>query len=175
MEYATVVWSPYRKKDIFILENTQRRATKLVNNIKHLPYEQRLLHLGLPTLQYRRKRADLIQVYKIMNGIDKLDKNKLFNECTNTNTRGNSKKLSKGHVRLNLRANAFTQRVVNDWNRLPSACTDNKTINGFKSSLNSHWKHHPDKFHSHCDCGLTDETCNEGPQHSTGIPTAWRR
>ena len=42
LEYATVVWSPFLKKDIFLIENVQRRATKIVKNISNLSYEERL-------------------------------------------------------------------------------------------------------------------------------------
>ena len=44
------------------------RATKLVNNVKHLSYENRLKKLKLPTLKYRRVRGDMIEVYKIIHG-----------------------------------------------------------------------------------------------------------
>ena len=62
------------KKDKIIIENVQRRATRLVKCIKHLPYEERLKTLGLPTVEYRREGADLIQVCKLMHDIDKIDK-----------------------------------------------------------------------------------------------------
>jgi hypothetical protein len=50
----------------------QRRATKLIKNIQHKTYTQRLKYLGLPSLQYRRLRADMIETYKILNNIDKV-------------------------------------------------------------------------------------------------------
>ena len=50
IEYATVIWNPILKKNIFLIENVQRRATKLVSGIRHLSYEERLRNLGLPTL-----------------------------------------------------------------------------------------------------------------------------
>ena len=83
VEYATPIWSPLYKKDKIIIENIQRRATKLVDT-------ERLRKLGLPTLEYRRKRADLIQVYKILNDIDIVDKEKLFTRAQCTATRGTS-------------------------------------------------------------------------------------
>ena len=73
LEYATQIWSPLYKKDKIIIENVQRRATRLVKCISHMSYEERLRHLGLPTLEYRRARADMVQVYKIINQIDKVD------------------------------------------------------------------------------------------------------
>jgi len=42
LEYANAVWSPYKKGDIYVLEGVQRRATKLINSIKYLTYENRL-------------------------------------------------------------------------------------------------------------------------------------
>ena len=45
----------------------------MVKSLKDLPYEARLRELGLPTLEYRRERADQIQVYKIIHGIDKIE------------------------------------------------------------------------------------------------------
>ena len=30
LEYASVIWSPFYKKDKIMLENTQRRATRLI-------------------------------------------------------------------------------------------------------------------------------------------------
>ncbi|XP_071160785.1 uncharacterized protein B0403.1-like [Mytilus edulis] len=54
LAYASSVWSPYKKKDIDSVENVQRRVTKMLRNLKDLSYEDRLKHLKLPTLRYRR-------------------------------------------------------------------------------------------------------------------------
>ena len=70
LEYAHAVWSPYLKKHIQALENVQRRATKLVPEIKALSYEQRLFQLSLPTLAYRRARGDMIETYKLFHRYD---------------------------------------------------------------------------------------------------------
>ena len=52
-----------------------RRATKRQiskKNIQHLSYTERLKYTGLPSLQYRRLRADMVETFKILNNIDKV-------------------------------------------------------------------------------------------------------
>jgi len=70
MEFAIQAWSPYRKRDIEYLEKVQHRATKLVKRLKNLSYEERICKLGLTTLADRRLRADLIETYKSITGIE---------------------------------------------------------------------------------------------------------
>ena len=54
LEFTNVVWHPYLRKDIESIKRVQMRATKLVSNVKDLPYETRLKELKLPTLAHRR-------------------------------------------------------------------------------------------------------------------------
>ena len=68
LEYGNVVWSPFLKSDITLIENVQRRATRYVSDIDKLEYQGRLEALNLPTLQYRRCRVDMIEKYKITHG-----------------------------------------------------------------------------------------------------------
>ena len=51
MEYAIQAWSPQYRKDIECLEKVQHGATKLVKGFKKYSYENRLLMLGLTTLE----------------------------------------------------------------------------------------------------------------------------
>jgi len=73
LEYAPVVWSPPSKKDARLQEKVQRRATKLVPRIRNWRNEDRLAVLGLTSLHERRLRGDLIQLFKLVNGINEVN------------------------------------------------------------------------------------------------------
>ena len=150
LEYGSQIWSPVYKKDKIIIENVQRRGTRLVKSLQHLPYEKRLETLGLPTLEYRRERADMVQVYKIISGIDKLDTDALLTFSSQGRTRGHSLKLFKRRARLNLRKNSFSDRIVDVWNTLPEFVVKAPSVNAFKNRLNKHWRNYPFKFTAAC-------------------------
>ena len=93
LDYCAPVWSPFQKGDTEALERVQRRAAKL-NECKNLAYEDRLIKLGLMNLQERRCRGDLIQVFKIVKGFDKLPFSHFFEiSKSNIKTRGHKYKL----------------------------------------------------------------------------------
>ena len=87
VEYCMTVAQPVYKKDKEKIERVQHRATKLVLGMENKAYSERLEELKLPSLEYRRKRADVMQTYKIMNNIDRIDENKLFKPCKEVRTR----------------------------------------------------------------------------------------
>ena len=72
LEYGVTIWSPYRKGDIDAVESVQRRATRILPELRGLDYEARLRSLQLPTLTYRRLRGDVINVYTYIHGIYRL-------------------------------------------------------------------------------------------------------
>ena len=71
-----------------MLENVQRRVTKLLPEVYTMSYEERFekLKLTTPSIHHRRKRMDMIQTFKIMNNTDSLPVNELF-ELSETVTR----------------------------------------------------------------------------------------
>ncbi len=54
LEYAKVIWSPYKKKHINTLERIRRIATKMAPELRYLPYKDRLKEMQLTTLQEGR-------------------------------------------------------------------------------------------------------------------------
>ena len=147
LEYASVIWSPKYKKDAILIENVQRRATRMVKELKGLSYSERLKQLGLPTLEYRRTRADVVQAYKLLKGIDKTDKELLT--FSQTNTRGHQYKLFKPRANTRTRGNSFSHRVVEPWNSLSADVVEAPSLNAFKSRLNKHWTSQV-KFNAKC-------------------------
>ena len=75
LEYCIQAWRPYRKNDIDMLERVQRRATKMKPKLRNISYEIRLKECGLTTLETRRLRGDQIDVFKILNGYENIDRN----------------------------------------------------------------------------------------------------
>ena len=74
LEYGIQAWRPYRKH-IDMLERVQRRATRMIQKLRNITYEMRLKEYGLTTLETRRLRGDQIEVIKILNGYENIDRN----------------------------------------------------------------------------------------------------
>ena len=92
LEYGNIIWGPFYKKDMKAVESIQRRATKLVEGLKTRPYEERLKILDIPSLVYRRRRGDMIQVFKICKKLVRLNTCDLF-KITEGITRGHQWKV----------------------------------------------------------------------------------
>jgi len=124
LEYCSPAWSPKYGKDKELLERIQHRFTRFFNDLRDLDYAERLRRLGLWTLEERRNRADLIELYKIVNGLSNLPVSTFFEFRTDTRTRGHSLKLNKRRSNRDLRLHFFSERVVNRWNQLRTVkCT----------------------------------------------------
>ena len=143
LEYAASVWSPAQKKLTTLIENVQRRATKLVPGLANQEYTDRLRALDLPSLAFRRRRGDLIETFKILHpstGYDRRVCEGIFRMNTVDHTRGHSMKILRDKVRLDVRRHAFSQRVVDDWNSLPQSVIEASNVNSFKARLDHQWR-----------------------------------
>ena len=136
LEYCTEVWNPHYEKDIKALENVQRRATKLVPQLSKLSYDERLKSLKLYPLKDRRLRGDMITVYKMMNGMIDINKDKIIpmhkTPLNGINTRSHDKQLIGNIVRTESRKSFFSQRVVLPWNTLSTETVNSTSVAMFK-------------------------------------------
>ena len=80
--------------------------TRLVKSlyVSGMTYQERLQELGSPSLEYRRLRADVIEVFKIINRIHIVNIKKVYTPAQCTDTRGHTDKLFKRRSRLNARS-----------------------------------------------------------------------
>ena len=138
LEYCIQAWRPYRKKDIDTLERIQRRATKMIPELRDLSYEERLKECGLTTLETRRLRGDQIEVFKILNGYENIDRNMFFSLKKDSRTRGHEVKLVKDQCRLDIRKHSFSQRTINEWNKLSTDCVTASSVNMFKNKVDTY-------------------------------------
>ena len=107
----------------------------MVPALRNKPYEERLAALGLTKLVERRFRGDMIETYKIVSGKENISREKFFQMATE---RGNpelfrGEKLYKKRSNKGLRANTFSQRVVNPWNNLSKNEVQARKTSGFKA------------------------------------------
>ena len=142
LEYANVVWSPHLRKHIDNIESVQRNFTKRIIGMKNLEYHERLNSLNIPSLEFRRFRGDLIEMFKICHNIyDPLTTSSLFvfvpqDSCT----RGHNYKVKKPHVNSSLFQHFFTNRIINPWNSLPREVVNSPNINIFKNRIDKLYK-----------------------------------
>ena len=137
LDYCAQAVGPQAAKDIDLLEKVQQRATKLVREVRHLPYPERLSRLRVPSMKKRLQRGDMIETYKILTGKLNVKREKFFS-LRRTFTRGHHLKIDKKRVTHQARLRFFSQRVVNSWNNLPSEVVSASTTQTFKAKLDKH-------------------------------------
>ncbi len=137
LEYAATVWNPSLVRDIETLEKIQRRATRLICRPRGLSYPERLMKLNLPSLVHRRRRGDMIEMFKYINGINATS---VFPfTYADRRTRGHDLKISVAQSRLKLRHDSFFVRTISHWNKLPAIVVQADSVSSFKSRLDRHW------------------------------------
>ena len=157
-EYLHSIYHPNYKKDINLMENIQRRATKLVPELKNLSYPERLKKLNLPTLVYRRLRGDMIEAFKILTGHYDEDTYPKLTLHEGRATRGHHLKLKVTRSNYNMRQHYFSNRIVKPWNSLPAWVVEAPSIYTFERRLDTFWSSQELKFNFEATLNLA-ETC----------------
>jgi hypothetical protein len=135
LEYCVQIWRPHLSKDMDVLEKVQKRATKLITSCKNWGYEDRLRYTGLMSLKIRRKRGDMIEVFKLIKSLDKIDSSIFFTMGDNSRVRGHQYKLQKSHTKLDMRKHYVSNRIINAWNSQDENVVAAETVNCFKARL----------------------------------------
>ena len=124
LESATTVFSPYKKKDICLLESAQNSFTrKLIMRCSGLSYElipngeERCKQLGLLSLASRRKTNDIIMAFKILTGRANIDCGGFF-VLMSSRTRGGRLKLHAPLAKTQIRASFFSNRILSTFNKV---------------------------------------------------------
>ena len=93
------------------------------------------------TLEDRRREMDLVQTYKIVNGIDRVNSKIWFTKAVNRGTRGTSwvDNMVNPRSEHEFRMRFYSQRVVDEWNYLPDEVKLAKNVDSFKCLYRHDW------------------------------------
>lgn len=135
LEFASCIWSPYKLSLIDKIESIQRRFTKKLHGFYNLSYKDRLIKLGIVSLEERRLKADLVMYFKILHNLIDIDSKDFFSVVANNNTRGHPLKLCKPLCTNNSQLYNFKCRAINAWNSLDLATVMSSNASTFKLKL----------------------------------------
>jgi len=136
LEYCISMWSPHYTKDKELLESVQHTFTRMIKEVRDKDYLNRLKELNLWTLEERRNRADLVELFKMYKRFTAVHFESLFTlDCNNKGTSEHLNKLSKPRCQKDVK-NIFSRRVINRWNALHGETVSSSSINAFKNRLN---------------------------------------
>ena len=143
VEFASPCWNPWLEGDIHAIERVQEQFVRMVSGLNGSTYKEKLIELGLLTLQDRRLYFDLLETYKIIHGFNNVKYGQWFTlvrDSLRRVTRDSAWPLNiiPCRARLDVRANFYTNRVATKWNTLPHEMRSNTSIIAFKKALKAY-------------------------------------
>ena len=135
MEYASSVWCPYYKNQIYDIEMVQRRAARycLHAYTKKESVTTMLQMLKWETLEQRRLKARVVMGYRVVNDLVMIPKDQLIPNTSNT--RGHHMKFQTLYAKRNYYKYTFFPSFIPLWNALPESAVSAATIDVFKDEL----------------------------------------
>ena len=124
---------PDSSADAKMLERVQSKATALVQGMKGLNSEERRKRLGLMSLEERRERGDLIEVFKILKGLTRIDPTEFWEVRQARNGARLVKELAANGKKQ--RQSFFSYRVIQRWNLLPVEVKTAPSLDTFQRRL----------------------------------------
>lgn len=142
VESGSIVFNPYKKKDIIVLEKVQNNFTrKLLIRVGGFHYSRiprstiRNKYLNIPSLSTRRDVFDLCMVHKIVTGRINLDLAAL--RLVSSVTRGARNKIAFDRAKTSLRANFFVNRAGSMYLKLTKNNTFSANLGCFKRKVSN--------------------------------------
>ena len=148
LEINNSVWAPYFRKHVNAIEKVQMRAAKCVDGFNDLSYEEQLRKLDLPTLAHRRKRGDMIEVFKHAKVYDKASLSTSIHFRSRP-SRKHDYQITRLEASDGVRGpqrNSFYYRTAATWNELPKTVVNSPTVTAFKKQIDDFWKYDPTKY-----------------------------
>jgi len=116
----------------------QEQALRWTSGLKGTTYAERCAEVGLETLEARRNVQDMMQVFKIIKGVDKVNPDQLFAKITHgAGTRNTTDpwNLQRGKAKKEVRLHSFGLRTIERWNKLSVETKQQKSTGSFKRAL----------------------------------------
>ena len=152
LEFGAAAWNPWTEADKKVLERVQERLVRSLSDVRGNNYQQRLKEAGLTTLEERRTRGDLIEMYKTLKGINRVERDAWFRLIgeearptrSNTCVEGEGERrremvVEVERANLEVRKNFFVIRAAKEWNRIPDSVKTRESVNAFKNAYDA-WK-----------------------------------
>ena len=133
LDYGMAACPPNSSADSKLLEAVQSKATAMVYGIRHENADERRKKLGLMSLEQRRERGDLIEVFKILKGLTRIDPTKFWEVRDARNGARLVKELASYGRKQ--RQSFFSYRVIQKWNLLPVELKTAPSLACFKARL----------------------------------------
>ena len=145
LEYGAPIWNPNSQKLIVMIENVQRRASRQIPGLSHLTYQERLEAMKVLTLQYRRYRGGMIEMFKLSPDLYNKETISYFLDFRHRHTRklnfgGHQFNLYKESCKKDAKRYSLKCRITNQWNNLPEAIAATPSLNTIKNRLDKLWE-----------------------------------
>ena len=153
LTYCSQVWRPHYLKDINLLEQIQRRATKYILNDFHSDYRTRLISLHFFPLMYTYELLDILFLVRSLQCPDPSFPISEFISFSSSSTRaGHSLKFIHQFSHTHLSNHSYFKRIVRLWNALPPIDLQ-LSLNTIKIHLKKFmWSHFLDNFDPDIPC-----------------------
>jgi len=142
LEYASTVWDPYTIKDSDQLEKVQRSAAQWVCSNYDWKYSVTSLleNLQWPTLEHRRKVANLITLYKSIYNLTALKIPPYYSITTRSTRRCHDMHNVLPTLSTDSYKFSYFPFKISDWNNLPTKIIESNCLELFVlSNLNQYF------------------------------------